>query len=223
MKLKIFFLIFFWMTIPLKIFSTDSQKILYIPAFIGNLNFDIYPDTVIIEKVVNQYTFPKYIIWGRPLLPSNDFDSNIVYMTKIEKPNWKNFHSSVSFNKYNLNDSLMDIKVAMEGLDTNNSSNNDTNKIIVLFGQNQISKMNNIILNSFETIKITPFHAITFRNGIGYSIPKIRDKSERIAGRRGGDRLSPRLLRRVSQAAGRDQTEIRSIPVRPVSRFRRDL
>jgi hypothetical protein len=130
--------------------DTLTDRYTYPILFIGNLNFDCVPDTILGDRFNNEQFLPKYIKWGDSASvrcnDSSDYaiwhDSVMVRTTVLEYPHWDFVRGSFSIEKYN-QDSVYDLVLNLEGYsidstDTNNIVTIPHERYFVLYGQDEL-------------------------------------------------------------------------------------
>jgi hypothetical protein len=155
--------------------------------FLGYLNFDCVPDTVVGIADENLQYIPRYILWGtwdslaaNPCVPSDTsyhrpkFDT-----TYIDYPAWRNLGVTLATISYNV-DTLTDLVFHIRGQDGDTLAPHDTVRAIAIFGQRALDTLASIApagIGGF--LQTVPYFAIEMRIGSQLVQPDTRDLSGR--------------------------------------------
>jgi hypothetical protein len=167
--------------------------------FIGNLNADCYPDTVVgdVSGGIPARSLPAAIRWGQPRriitydAATGQHDTTIadssclgtippdrkVAVTAIHYPAWEHLSGAVAFNRVNLNDSLDDMTIFIRGTVGDSLHRTDTLRALTLFAQEGIDSLPVLDLVPIETFQVAPFFAMELRVGSELVEPEVRDLS----------------------------------------------
>lgn len=126
--------------------------------FTGHLNADCIADTVR-GRAYGLHTYlPEVIVWGKPspqtpcadtVQGGHTVGSVGVPLTPLVYPAWEQLRGSVSFQRYNRNDSLDDMILYVWGqYSTPSGVVRDTARAVVLFGQRDLDLQHLILLDS---------------------------------------------------------------------------
>lgn len=198
---------------------SDSIQILYdsiiinrpIVIYIGNLNFDRYPDTVL-GKQWQQFSYmPTVIRWGQKhdtiTVAIDSFhyvpDSLKVPQSEIKYPVWGNMKGNISFEKIN-KDTIMDMMLAFTGVSLDTVPQK-YKRILAVFGQDYLDTMHIIDISGIDSFQVHPFIALNLLPGQQLISPGQRDISK------GTSYILPRLNFPVRDTSG-DSTAMHSTP-----------
>lgn len=158
--------------------------------FIGHLNPDCYADTVRGTMHGNELTYlPDVIVWGQPDSSATPCpaDSSTKSkgknngtpkhaQTKIIYPEYYNMGGSVSFMRFNPNDTLTDIVLFLWGKTKAEVTESDTGRAIVIFGQKDLDKHAVLVIHQMARgFQSKPFFAQDLQVGEDLHSPKERD------------------------------------------------
>lgn len=179
-------------------YSNDS---VYKITFIGHLNFDCYVDTLISSvskrnsdtlRLPNTL-FPKYIFWGRCSLPRDSMqycpcydtvgvpDTQKVWYTRIDYPEFISLRTSSLVFKYNSTDSVSDIVCMLWGKNSTDSNAIDTSTIVSLFGQSSLDTLVSVNLGVIDSIQTSPFFAMKLYPNIHLIDSARRDDTGKLS------------------------------------------
>ena len=156
--------------------SNDS---VYKTLFTGYLNSDCYIDTIIVSAskrdadtlLLNNVFLPKYIYWGRCLLPRDSMqycpcydtvgvpDTQKVWYTRLDKPSFINMAGKVVLLHIST-DTLVDILMIFTGKTGLDSLARDTSHRVILYGQDALDTLWYISLNTIDSSITEPFSAL---------------------------------------------------------------
>jgi hypothetical protein len=150
--------------------------------FVGNLNFDCYPDTVsgTMAGMPGSY-LPRTIRWGRPSPSDSACQGMIpldrrVAVTTIHYPDWDRFSGSVAFNRMN-DDSLDDMTLFIRGSVGDSLHRTDSLRALVIFSQAGLDSLPVLDVAAIDAFQVTPFFAMELRKGSELVEPEVRDIS----------------------------------------------
>jgi hypothetical protein len=157
---------------------TSGTALLYI----GRINNDCVPDTVYGNTYGHAMTWlPKVIVWGRPDIAHpcpGPATVEPVHSTDFIYPSYPRFSGSCSFAQLNTGDEQTDLLFYLWGYNDSTSSEPDTGRVLVIFGQDSLSRVPNVVFSSITSgFQSVPFFAQDIRLGIDLVEPQVRDLS----------------------------------------------
>jgi hypothetical protein len=167
--------------------------------FIGNLNDDCLPDTVVGDAAssIPARALPAAIRWGQPRRiitydsTTGQHDTTIadsaclgtipldrkVAVTAIHYPAWEHLAGAVAFNRVNLDDSLDDMTLFLRGTVGDSLHRTDTLRALVVFAQQGLDTLPMLDLAPVDAFQVAPFFAMELRVGSELVEPEVRDLS----------------------------------------------
>jgi hypothetical protein len=157
---------------------TSEATLLYI----GRINNDCVPDTVYGNTYGHAMTWlPKVIVWGRPDTAHpcpGPATVEPVYSTDFIYPSYPRFGGSCSFLQVNTGDEQTDMLFYLWGYKDSTSSEPDTGRVLVIFGQDSLARVPTVVFSSITSgFQSVPFFAQDIRLGIDLVEPQVRDLS----------------------------------------------
>lgn len=180
-----------------------------IVIYIGKLNFDTYPDTVIGKRWQQFMYMPTVIRWGikndtlPPEIDSAHYvpDSLKVFESEIKYPVWKDIRGNITFDNIN-KDSVQDLLFAISGISYDTVNPVSYKRIIAVFGQDYLDTMHVIDISTIDSFQIHPFIALNLQPGNQLISPDRRDVSK------GTSYILPRINLPVRDTTSTDSTTI---------------
>ena len=163
--------------------------------FVGHLNFDCWPDTVMGINRERSY-LPVAIHWGRAVTryrfdaTARRFDTiaadspctaapvfaNRVPVTTLRYPAWTRIHGSVAFRTANP-DTLSDMMLFIRGNTSGSAEERDTLRPLLIFGQLGLDTLAELDLSQITSFQTAPFVAMELHVGSELVEPEVRDLS----------------------------------------------
>ncbi|MBK9247188.1 MAG: T9SS type A sorting domain-containing protein [Ignavibacteria bacterium] len=137
--------------------STSAQTSI---SFIGHLNTDAYPDTLIAKHEGNNVHLPHLIRWGQ--LSKNLGRRTTVY---IYPSNWKEFQGSFFVDHINI-DTIADIVFILRGKLQVNESLQDTSLFLTILGGEPIVKDTVLSIDKLQFSEATLSQNVEMKKGI---------------------------------------------------------
>ncbi|MBS1912883.1 MAG: T9SS type A sorting domain-containing protein [Bacteroidetes bacterium] len=161
--------------------------------YVGHLAPTCYADTVFgaADPLTGDY-LPRVIVWGRPVMPrllsQSQRDSMTACMggvppglsvpyTIVQYPAWSALHGAATFRRFNSNDTLADMMIALHGTTAAGNAQRDTLRTLVIFGQAALAMQPAIHLDAIPPFQSAPFFAMDYRPQM--QAPGSRDLSGR--------------------------------------------
>lgn len=151
--------------------------------YVGKVDNDCIPDTIIGEKRSRTVTTIQSIRWGigkcnEPTEPKKH-PPHYYPVTLFNYPDWQLKQSSSFFTNLN-NDSLIDIGITIKGTINNDTSSKDTTALLLIFGQSKLKEQPFIIINDIHD-NMRQFKAKKWKKGTDLTDAKVRDNSGRTS------------------------------------------
>lgn len=159
----------------------NQQTILYI----GKLNFDRFPDTLI-GKQWQPFSFmPRAIRWGKKndtLTTEIDTahyvpDSLKVTESEFSYPVWKDMRGSITIDNIN-RDTVEDLLFVLSGISFDTVNPPHYKRMLAVFGQDYLDTMSVIDLSGIDSFQFHPFIALNLQPGQQLISPGHRDVSK---------------------------------------------
>ena len=166
--------------------------------FVGNLNFDCFPDTVTAASggTIPSRRLPTSIHWGAPRRivtydpATGRRDTTIadsscaeipslahhVSVTTIHYPAWDQLSGAVAFNRMN-DDSLDDMTLFIRGTVGDSLHRADTLRALLVFAQEGLDTLPVLDVAPIDGFQVAPFFAMELRKGSELVEPDVRDMS----------------------------------------------
>ncbi len=178
---------------PAITYAPDSVHHGMAVLYVGHLAPTCYPDTVYgnADPLTGDY-LPRVIVWGCPVMPrllsQSQRDAMTACMggvppglsvpyTVVQYPAWAALHGAATFRRFNSNDTLSDVMIALHGTATVDGTARDTLRTLVIFGQAALAMQPVIHLDAVAPFQSAPFFAMDYRPQM--QAPGSRDLSGR--------------------------------------------
>ena len=145
--------------------------------FIGSINSDCRPDTIIALGKDSRNLIPSIIVWGNSRQNNDIPDSLEKVYTKIVYPTWDNLKVRLNPMKIN-NDTITDLLIIVWGrLPLDSTHYKDTATAVIIFGKKYLDTLAEIHISEIDSMTLSPFVAMKLPLGVALSNCAIRDYS----------------------------------------------